>query len=83
MNKNLKLMDLIEVLNIDKNIYFKHIAIKDDSITISNKAHKICSVYLSEELTNLSNKLKPYEKSFDIYISFREILIKKRNTDER
>ena len=81
--KNIVISDFIEILNIYKNTYFTHADIKEDSITISNNAHKVCSVYLSEELTKLSNILKPYEKAFDIHISFREILIKKRNTDER
>ena len=70
--------DFIEILELRKNTYFTHVNIKDNSIIISNNAHKVCSVYFSEELINLSNKLKPYEKIFDIHISFREISITKR-----
>lgn len=75
--------DFIKILNLYENTYFNHFVINDNSITISNHAHKVSSVYSNEELTKLSNILKPYEKAFDIHISFREILIKKRNTDER
>ena len=77
-DQDISISDFIEILGIHKNTYFTHMDIKDDSITISNYAHKVCSVYFNKELMDLYDKLKPYQNLFDIYMSFRRIVIKKK-----